>query len=85
MGVIKSRHHDTTPGAGSVFAPPGVWEGNAQDYRELMRERWREIEAGQHILSVARCFARDPASVRLEGPWRDEAKTILERLAGEGE
>ena len=36
---------DTTPGEPGPFAPPAGWQGDAEAYRALLRERWESNPA----------------------------------------
>lgn len=81
--VLDFRVIDTTPGAEGPFAPPADWVGQgAEDYRELLRTRWRDVRHGQRMAVAARYYRIRDVSVSVEGPWADEAHAILKRLSG---
>jgi hypothetical protein len=81
MGALDFARVRTEPGAGEdhPFAPPAGWEGDAGAYLALMRERYRHYMHGQRMAAMARFAARAPVSV--SGPWSDQAREILDRLA----
>jgi len=81
MGVLDLALVRTEPGAGEdhPFAPPGDWQGDAGAYLALMRERYRHPMHGQRMAAMARFAARHRVSV--SGPWSDQAREILRRLA----
>jgi hypothetical protein len=76
-GVIDFSRIDTEPGAASAFAPPSGFDG---DYREYMRERWKnDPGVRQHIAVVGWMLARK-GTVTFCGPFSTEARRIAEAV-----
>lgn len=74
-GIINFDRIDTAPGAASAFAPPSGWCGN---YRELMRDRWKnDPGVRQHVYSVGWMLYRK-ARIEFRGPYAVEAKQVAE-------
>lgn len=78
--TLDARVIDTTPGAHqqSPFAPPAGWEGDAQVYMQLMRERYKAVSYAQRLGFAAR-FARSN-SVLCIGPFAEQARMVLAGL-----
>lgn len=71
---------DSTPGANSVFAPPSGWEGNEQEYLELLRWRYKyDLQATQQIDTIARRMQSSmfKAEVTFSGPFAHLVRTII--------
>jgi hypothetical protein len=76
-GIIDFTRIDTEPGTASAFAPPVGFDG---DYREYMRDRWKQNPGvRQHVAVVGRMLARE-AAVTFCGPFADEAREIAEAV-----
>ena len=78
-GVVNVAHQDTTPGAGTVFAPPA---GFAGDYKALMRERWRSMEWRQLMQATASLARPSRLGDTFTGPYAKEARQICSALVG---
>lgn len=64
---------ETAPGAAGPFAPPADWQGTADSYRALLRQRFAACPAArQQIGAVARRLGK----VYFTGPWAEQAQTI---------
>jgi len=75
--ILDMSTVDTTPGARCALAPPTGLDLDADGYRDLMRNRYRnDPGARQHML----IFARRLASTKIIGPWAAEARSILEAI-----
>jgi len=71
---------DSTPGANSVFAPPAGWEGNEQEYLELLRWRYKyDLQSIQQIDTIARRMQSSlvRAEIALKGPFAHLIRTIM--------
>jgi len=68
---------NTNPGAGGPFAPPAGWDGSGDDYRELLRERYRSDHAARQQIAVV---AKRLRSVSFNGHWAIEARKIAEAV-----
>lgn len=71
---------DSTPGANSVFAPPSGWEGNEQEYLELLRWRYKyDLQSLQQIDTIARRMQSPmiKAEVTFTGPFAHLIRTII--------
>ena len=82
-GVIDFRVVDTTPGAGSAFAPPQGWQG---DYVAFMRDRFAtDPGAAQHLALIGRYFALKKLYLQewpeFTGPFASEAMHIASACA----
>lgn len=82
MGVLDFNRVRTEPGAGEAhpLAPPADWDGDADAYVALMRDRYGRPMHGQRIWAMARYAAGHRVSV--SGPWAAQAREILRRIAG---
>lgn len=80
MGTMNASIIDTTPGKepASPFSPPAGWSGNADDYMELMRQRYKDLMFGQRLRFIA-SFARKNR-VTVSGPYTDAAKKIISSI-----
>jgi len=81
MPVLDVRTIDTTPGADPVnpFTPPSGWVGGSEDYRDLLRQRYRRVDHYQRIYRVVHFAQRQP--VNITGPYAEEATCIIETLS----
>lgn len=79
-GVLDLSKHDTTPGAFGPLAPPAGWEGDEKAYLNLMRRRYQDVGARQHLVFAARIHAGSPETVTVTGPYREAALTVLNGL-----
>ncbi|MBZ9574540.1 hypothetical protein [Modicisalibacter sp. MOD 31.J] len=79
-GVIDLSKLDTTPGGYGPLAPPAGWTGDKQAYLHLMRCRYKDMGARQHLLFAARLYAGSPDIVSVTGPFSDAALTVLNGL-----
>jgi len=71
---------DTTPGAPCAFAPPADWIGDAQDYMQILRERYKGHPCyGQHFYIYHRTLSAGKIS-SFEGPFADHARAALSRM-----
>ena len=74
---------DTTPGARCALAPAAGSSPTTEQYRALMRERYRtNVCARQHMAVYAwRLYARPHhRATTIVGPYALEARTILESI-----
>lgn len=69
---------DTTPGASGPFAPPSGWDGSAEAYRALLRDRYRGNVAARQQMGIV---AMRPALACFSGPWADEARAVVDAIA----
>ena len=69
---------DTTPGARCALAPPTGLDLDAEGYRDLMRNSYRNDPGARQQMVV---LSRRLASTKITGPWADEARKILEAIA----
>lgn len=82
-GILDFGTVDTTPGASCVFAPPAGKTLTADEYLELMRNRYRiDPGARQQIGTFARRSlpTATRSALRYAGPWAAEARSILATL-----
>lgn len=81
MAIMDASHVETAPGAAGVhpFSPPDGWDGDADAYVELMRERYKSMNFKQEILLIA-FFRKRGGETRFTGPFAREAKGILDAL-----
>lgn len=80
-GVLDLSKHDTTPGAASPLAPPLGWVGDEKAYLDLIRYRYQDLGARQHLVFAARVLEGYPESVIMRGPYRAAALKVLRALA----
>lgn len=80
MATMNASIIDTTPGmeSASPFSPPIGWNGNADDYMELMRQRYKDLMFGQRMRFVV-SFSRKN-NVTVSGPYTDAAKKIISSM-----
>lgn len=80
MGVFVATVIDTTPGAcvESPWSPPADWQGDNDDYKSLMRQRWHDMLWGQRMRFCIRMAKDVPVSCR--GEHARIAGDILEAL-----
>ena len=81
---LSAHCFDTTPGAHSALAPPANWEGDQDQYLEVIRRRYREDhEARQCILLAAFRSRRAFGSSALTflGPYADWARHLVATAA----
>lgn len=81
-GIMRLYSPDTTPGANSPFAPPRGWKGNADDYMAFMRSRYAtDFASKQQMYVVAyRMMSDRQIEIIYEGPFKNEAKNIMEAI-----
>jgi hypothetical protein len=75
---------DTTPGSGGTMAPGPEFNGTGDQYRDVVRERFRrDPEARQCMLIAARRFDPDPerSPVAFHGRYAELARALIARLA----
>ncbi len=78
--LVNLYRLESTPGANSVFAPPLDWEGNEEEYLELLRWRYKyDLQATQQIDTIARrmqsCLVK--AEITFHGPFAHLIKGII--------
>ena len=80
MPIIDVSQIQTSPGSDEScsFSPPSEWKGDAADYMNLMRERYRDIMHGQRIYLTASYAKKN--SVNVTGPYADEAMKIIKAI-----
>lgn len=73
---------DTTPGARCVMAPNSGQDLDADGYRALMRDRYRDQGCRQHMAVIARRMdgGEHCCAVPFVGPHAGEARKILETM-----
>lgn len=82
-GVIDLGHLDTTPGAEGPLAPPSGFAGDAEAYTALLRRRYTDMGAHQHIVLAARRLGRPDrysSPLELTGPYKETALGVLSKL-----
>lgn len=85
MGIVNSRLIvdttlvDTSPGGypNNPFAPPSGWEGNAEAYVLLMRERFQRDPWLRQRLGMVAFYHRNGRPYRVIGPWREAMEGII--------
>jgi hypothetical protein len=81
--IVNLRHVDTSPGAdgNNPFTPPAQFAGNADDYVRLIRERYQQLDHGQHIVCmVRRLLQQNRYALEYSGPFADQACSIINHL-----
>lgn len=73
-GIIDFTCIDTDPGAASAFAPPPDFDG---DYREYMRQRWKNDPGVRQHVAVAGRFIEQAV---FRGRYAEEARRIAEAV-----
>ena len=71
--------YDTTPGGGGVFSPPAGWSGSADDFRALLRERWRYPEIRGWMETASAHTSSN--YVVFVGPYADPAAAAVAGMA----
>jgi hypothetical protein len=85
MGIVNSRLIvdttlvDTSPGGypNNPFAPPSGWEGNAEAYVLLMRERFQRDPWLRQRLGMVAFYHRNKRPYQVIGPWREAMVGII--------
>jgi hypothetical protein len=67
----------TQPGESGPFAPPAGWDGDSEDYRELIRERYRNDLASRQQIGVV---ALRLHAISFTGHWAIEARAIAKSI-----
>lgn len=85
-GKLDMYRLDTTPGANSMFAPPQWWNGDQEEYRIFMRQRYEhDIMLRQQIDVLTRRIALRAGvsnEITFSGPYSQTAKGMLKFLVG---
>ena len=83
-GVIDFNEVDTTTGMDHLypFAPPFGWSGESEQYKELIRSRYRDLLHGQRMGAIARYSKTH--DVRVVGPYAEAASEILAAIRKPG-
>ena len=83
QGRVQFHTIDTTPGSGSVFAPPAGYNPEPEDYRGMMRGRYAKSNFRQDMMIVARRTksTENCPAVRVVGPYAAEVWEILRMIS----
>lgn len=76
QGQFMTREVDTEPGARGPFAPPAGFEGDADAYLALMRNRYATDPGARQQMHI---YSRGVAPAYL-GPYADQARALLNRI-----
>ena len=82
MGIFNSSLIDTKAGDNidCPFCPEKGWEGDSDDYMKLMRKRFRSQLHYQRMVVSAAIYKKKHVTFTFTGPFKDEAKKILQSL-----
>ncbi len=67
---------NTHPGGRGPFAPPEGFQGSPTDYRDLIRQRWRDNPGTRQQIYL---ITRQPG-IYYAGPYSDEARRIVNTM-----
>lgn len=81
-GIYNSALVDTTPGAACAFAPMPGFSGNDNQYRALMRDRYKQRGYDQHMVVLA-MQRKKGLELTFAGPYAALAKEIIDGIAAE--
>ena len=83
MGVEDITIMDTHPGATgahAMFAPPGDFTGEADDYRQWLRRQWNADRGYQQKMVVTARLIRLGAKARFIGPYAEVLESAIMRV-----
>lgn len=77
--IVDTTLVDTSPGGypSNPFAPPAGWEGDAEAYVQLMRERFQRAPWLRQWLGMVAFYHRNGRPYRVVGPWREAMVGII--------
>ena len=84
--LFDPRIVPTAPGSHGIdpFAPPATFAGGPEEYRALVRDRYRKHYGRYRILLHVRA-AEEGAVLTFLGPYAAEAQLIINTLFGQTE
>jgi hypothetical protein len=83
MGVVDKTRVITAPGnLDCPFSPPFAFKGTGSEYVTYIRSQFvHDLYIRQSVESFVRFYKRHPEMVSFSGPFMNEAKDILVKLA----
>ncbi|MDK8264871.1 hypothetical protein QP835_11345 [Pseudomonas oryzihabitans] len=84
--LFDPRIVPTAPGSHGIdpFAPPATFVGSPEEYRALIRDRYRDHYGRYRILLHVKA-AEEGATLTFLGPYAAEAQLIINTLFGQTE
>lgn len=82
--IVNLQEVETTPGAACVMAPDDGQELTDDEYKDLMRRRWKhDLGARQHMTIFALRYTANPRAIPINvfGPHAETARAILRAIA----
>lgn len=76
----KLLHIDTSRGGTGPLCPPACWFGTLEEYKQLIRYRWRtNPEARNQLMLACQTWHRygGPAAIKFYGPFADYARDLI--------
>lgn len=78
MGAINDSVQDTSPGSGSLLAPPEGFSGNASRYSAWFNRRMKECPGFRQRVGLMARWA--PGEIEYNGTYAEAAKKAVGRI-----